>query len=199
MGRAKAADTISRSRGAIAPELCISGTLQKSEGAGNAGRRPRPWPASKQKAGGRYHRFSQIIRHSLRDGFNAYIALSLGTGLSCSHRPRSSRELGLSVGRPGPHDFASASAPFVRAKQSRAPPMRPSHPASRVVTIAHTPLMPRRDARIMLLIWGWRQAYFRKSELGHCDKMARRAVRAWRVCAICPSCSPGVEPRCGLP
>jgi len=33
------------------------------------------------------------IRHSLRDGFTAYIALSLGTGLSCSHRPqRSSRQ-----------------------------------------------------------------------------------------------------------
>ena len=156
-------------------------------------------PPAAKKAGGSYHRFSQIIRHSLRDGFNAYSALSLGTGLSCSHRPRSSRELDLSVGRPGPHDFASASAPFVRAKQSRAPPMRPSHPASRIVTIAHTPLWPRRDARIMLLIWGWRQVYFRKSELGHCDKMARRAVRAWRVCAICPSCSPGAEQRCGVP
>jgi len=28
------------------------------------------------------------IRPSLRDGLNAYVVLSLGTGLSCSHRPR---------------------------------------------------------------------------------------------------------------
>jgi hypothetical protein len=29
-------------------------------------------PPAKQKAGGSYHRFSQNIRHSLRDGFTAY-------------------------------------------------------------------------------------------------------------------------------
>jgi len=97
-------------------------------------------PRAVKKARGRNHRFSRIIRHSLRDGFNAYIAL-LGTGLSCSHHShRSSRcELGASVGAPGPHDFASAPAPFVRARQSRASLPRPSHPASRVVTIAKRP------------------------------------------------------------
>jgi hypothetical protein len=52
-------------------------------------------PPANQKAGGSYHRFSQIIRHSLRDGFNAYSALSLGTGLSCSHRPRDHHPAGL--------------------------------------------------------------------------------------------------------
>jgi hypothetical protein len=45
-------------------------------------------PPATKKAGGSYHRFSQIIRHSLRDGFNAYIGLSPGTGLSCSHHAR---------------------------------------------------------------------------------------------------------------
>jgi len=77
-----------------------------------------PWPPCNEKARGRNHRSSRNIRHSLRDGFNTYVALSLGTGLVCSHRPRASsaRALGLSVGRPGPHDFASASAPFVRTK-----------------------------------------------------------------------------------
>ncbi|WP_441299975.1 hypothetical protein, partial [Bradyrhizobium sp.] len=50
-------------------------------------------PPAKEKAGGSYHRSSRNNRHSLRDGFTAYIALSLGTGLSCSHRPqRSSRQ-----------------------------------------------------------------------------------------------------------
>ena len=45
-------------------------------------------PPANRKAGGSYHRFSQNIRHSLRDGFNAYIGLSPGTGLSCSHHAR---------------------------------------------------------------------------------------------------------------
>jgi hypothetical protein len=45
-------------------------------------------PRAYKKARGRNHRFSRIIRHSLRDGFNAYGALSLGTGLSCPHGPR---------------------------------------------------------------------------------------------------------------
>jgi hypothetical protein len=29
-------------------------------------------PPATKKAGGSHHRFSQIIRHSLRDGFTAY-------------------------------------------------------------------------------------------------------------------------------
>ncbi len=33
-------------------------------------------PPAERKAGGSHHRFSRIIRHSLRDGLNAYIALS---------------------------------------------------------------------------------------------------------------------------
>ena len=39
-----------------------------------------------KNAGGRNHRFSRIIRHSLRGGFNAYGVLSSGTGLSCPRR-----------------------------------------------------------------------------------------------------------------
>jgi hypothetical protein len=42
---------------------------------------------------------------------------------------RHAGELGLSVGRPGPRDFASASASFVRAHKARATPSRPPHPA----------------------------------------------------------------------
>jgi hypothetical protein len=85
-------------------------------------------PPAKQKAGGSYHRFSQIIRHSPRGGVNAYRVLSLGTGLSCSHRPRDHhpRELGLSVGRPGPHAFTSANSAARRSASSR-----PPHPAPR--------------------------------------------------------------------
>src|SRR5689334_452576 len=63
--------------------------------------------------------------------------------------------LDLSVGRPGPHAFASASAPFVRTKTSRASPMRPSHPALNVRDDREAPLfIERGTARIMLLIYG---------------------------------------------
>jgi hypothetical protein len=36
----------------------------------------------------RAYRAAEAIRHSLRDGFTAYIVLSLATGLSCHHRLR---------------------------------------------------------------------------------------------------------------
>jgi len=38
-------------------------------------------PPAKEKAGGSYHRISQIIRHSLRDGFNAYTRSPWGPAL----------------------------------------------------------------------------------------------------------------------
>ena len=43
-------------------------------------------PPAIKNAGGRYHRFSRLIRHSLRDGVTAYSALSPETGLSCPRR-----------------------------------------------------------------------------------------------------------------
>jgi hypothetical protein len=43
------------------PELFKNVTLIKTEGAGNAGRWPHPWPACEKNAGGRYHRFSRDI------------------------------------------------------------------------------------------------------------------------------------------
>ena len=47
------------------------------------------------------------VRHSPRNGFNAYIVLSPVTGLSCHRRRRSClHRLDSSVGASGPHDFA---------------------------------------------------------------------------------------------
>jgi hypothetical protein len=45
-------------------------------------------------------------------------------------------------------------------------------PASRIVTTARTPLLPKRDARMKPLIWGRSQAIFWKSE---CDIICARA------------------------
>jgi hypothetical protein len=83
-----------------------------------------------------------IIRPSLRDGFTAYSALSLGTGLDCPHHPRASsdRELGLSVGRPGPHAFAVRTS-IVRPHANARFRFRYVHriPRSTFVTIAKRP------------------------------------------------------------
>jgi len=82
-------------------------------------------PPAAKKAGGSYHRFSQIIRHSLRDGFNAYSALSLGTGLSCSHRPRDHHLANLASASGGqdhaPSPSASASLVWRRRHVHRSP------------------------------------------------------------------------------
>ena len=64
-----------------------------------------------------HHRFTGSRRHSLRDGFNGYFALSLVIGLSC-HHPRCDAEhrhqVDISVEMSGPHDFAvRGSMPFV--------------------------------------------------------------------------------------
>jgi hypothetical protein len=67
-----------------------------------------------KNAGGSYHRFSRITRHSLRDGFTAYSGLSPGTGLSCSRHEQSFCSLDTSVGVSGPHAFAVRDNTFVR-------------------------------------------------------------------------------------
>ena len=109
---------------------CASVSLPlTSEGAGKAGCRPHPWPASNKKSWRQLPQVWPNIRPSLRNGVTAYSALSPGTGLSCPRRSRASsaQELGLSVGRSGPHAFA------VRADDARlASSSRPSHPALHV-------------------------------------------------------------------
>ncbi len=87
---------------------------------------------------------AEAVRHPLRSGFTAYIALSSGNGLSCPRHPRDAkhhRELDASVGAPGPRDFA------VRKCAVRLPARpRPPHPASYVRDDRETPLWWRRDA-----------------------------------------------------
>jgi hypothetical protein len=81
-------------------------------------------PPATKKAGGSHHRFSRINRHSLRDGFNGFLRTLPGDrAFLPPSSARSSRNLSLSVGRPGPYDFA------VRACHVRlACHPRPSHP-----------------------------------------------------------------------
>ena len=113
-------------------------------------------PPAIKKAGGSYHRFSRIIRHSLRDGFNAYSALSPGPGLSCPRRRAIiSRDLTSASGGQDHTPSPSAPASFVRVHQARATPPRPSHPAPNVRDDREAPLLSERGtAWIMLLIIG---------------------------------------------
>ena len=93
-------------------------------------------PPATKKAGGSHHRFSRITRHSPRNGFTAYIALSPGTGLSCPrHRAGSlPRNLAPASGR---QDHTTS--PSASGAARLASPKRPPHPVPTSVTIAKRP------------------------------------------------------------
>jgi hypothetical protein len=104
----------------------------RHEGAGKAGRRPRPWPACRKE---RRRQSPQVWPRQPGPPcaiVDRLIRALPGDRLSCPRRPQCSskhRELGASTGAPGPHDFA------VRADRARpAQPSRPSQPASTFVT-----------------------------------------------------------------
>ena len=102
------------------------------------------WPRVRMKEARKHshHRFTETSRHSLRDGFTAYSALSPAIGLSCHrHRPNCVGRLDVGVETSGPHDFAVRS---MRPLVSCAPP-RPSHPRPCVRDDRDTPLVKGRD------------------------------------------------------
>jgi hypothetical protein len=86
-------------------------------------------PPATKNAGGSHHRQGRSNRHSLRDGFTAYVRALLGVpGFLVTVACRLvTRKLDPSVGRSGPRVFA------VRINAARpAAPTRPSHPAPNV-------------------------------------------------------------------
>ena len=161
--------------------LLISFTLQcrgRREGQASA---DACGPPAQKNAGGRYHRYSRTDpAFPARSVLTVSFVLSLGIGLSCPHRSRvpssNSRELDLSVERPGPHDFA------VRAGQALVWRSRHVHrsPPPRIVTTRTSLCMRRveRDDRPDLPDMASAQA---------CGRVTRRAVCAWRACGDCPS------------
>jgi len=131
-------------------------------------------PPATRNAGGSHHRFSQIIRHSLRDGFNAYGVLSRVNGLFCHPRPRDAkhhRKLSISVAMPGPHAFAVRAMPLVSQHRHVHRYPRPACRDDR-----DTPLLPGRDAADQTTDLGSRSSRFLK---------IRRYVRR-RIDAIAP-------------
>jgi hypothetical protein len=75
--RRRPLNTVLHSRGIDLPEVCISLSLN-TEGAGNAGcaLHPRSRVQCAQRVRTRAYRAAENIRHSLRNGFTAYNALS---------------------------------------------------------------------------------------------------------------------------
>jgi len=82
-----------------------------------------------------HHGHTGNTRHSPRNGFTAYIALSRVTGLSCHPRRRNCfRQLDASVGASGPHDFAVCTSALLSAAPPASIASRPAF-----VTIASRP------------------------------------------------------------
>jgi len=150
--------------------------IKRAQGRPGAGRTHGP-PATKN-AGGSHHRLSQIIRPSLRDGFNGYSALS---PVTIAWLPPSSakrfRGLSACFGAPGPHDFAVRVRHVRLTCHPRPPHPRPTYRDDR----PKRPSSPRRDAR------EHRCDLPDEASAETCGRLARRAIFAWRVCAICPS------------
>ena len=84
----------------------------------------------------------EIVRHSLRNGFNAYIALSPVTGLVCHRRLRKLSLANLTPAS-GRQDHTTSPSARPRPRLRRRP--RPPHPAPTFVTIAIRPSQRARD------------------------------------------------------
>jgi hypothetical protein len=104
------------------------------------------------------------------------ISCSPRSGRARCHRRRWNcfRRLDASIGASGPHDFAVRIS-TVRQRRigvHRIPP--------RVRDDRETPLVPGRDRIKILLIWGWRQVNFGKSEICETDiKAALPKIPGW--------------------
>jgi hypothetical protein len=86
---------------------------------------------------------AETSRHSPRDGFTAYIAISPVRRAfwppSPARRAKRRRKLDISVGMPGPRDLTVRIVLFVGVDHHAATPTRPPHPASTSVTTAKRP------------------------------------------------------------
>src|SRR5262249_55461157 len=144
----------------VAPELLRQPPSEKQRAQGMPGDDLTHGPPATKKAGGSYHRFGRINRHSLRNGVNGlYRARPGETGFCVTVTVRNvSQGLAPASRAPGPHALAVRVMPHVLRPNasiaSRAP---------RLVTIGRTPLLSRRDgATIIMILRKTEEKYFRK-------------------------------------
>jgi len=104
-------------------------------------------PPAERKAGGSHHRFSRSTGIPCAMGLRLIRAL-LGDRLDC---PRHSqivvRELDLSTGRSGPHDFTVRTSAFVGILDKMLCARTATAPRLACRDDRDTPLSPRRDVR----------------------------------------------------
>src|SRR5207248_2457502 len=102
----------------------------------------------------RAYRAAETLRHPLRNGFTAYIALS-PVERACCHRRRrdTSRQLSASIAAPGPHDFAVRLGVFVRRQKTPDAKASITSRAPRVVTIMIRPSCGRETGAVIILIY----------------------------------------------
>jgi hypothetical protein len=110
----------------------------------------------------RAYRAAEALRHPLRNGFTAYIALSPVSGLVVTVTPEklASQELSASIAAPGPHDFAVRERRFVRRKKAPTPPASTAIPSQRVVTMATAPPRGMRRGVYNSDLQKWEAKYF---------------------------------------
>ncbi len=150
------------SRDASAPGFWQEATLVRTEGAGNAGCWPQPMARLQQEK-----QAAVTTGPAESSGIPCAMVLTLiarspwGPGFLAPIVPRiATARRSLSVGRPGPHAFASATS-HVRPHEEivRAAHPRPPHPALNVRDDREAPLwIECGTARIMLPICGKSQA-----------------------------------------
>jgi hypothetical protein len=134
---------ISRSRGTLCPRDAWKTCVLMEEGAGNAGCWPHPWPACRNKSRRQSPQVQPKKTGIPRAMVGRLIRALRGDRLDCPRVAQRSRiARGASTGTPGPHDFAAVKA----LRSSGASSHGHRFPASRVVTIGRTSLLPRRDA-----------------------------------------------------
>jgi hypothetical protein len=85
-------------------------SLEDSEGAGNAGRRPHPWPACNKKSRRQSPQVGRTIRHSLRNGLRLMARSPRGAGLDSPRRSRETSRKNLTSASGGQDHTLSPSA-----------------------------------------------------------------------------------------
>jgi hypothetical protein len=116
---------------------------QRAQGMPDAGRTREPCVQRKVHfAHASNNRAAETVRHSPRNGVNAYTCSPWCAGLVGHHRlPIIAGRLDPSVGGSGPHDFAVREIAAFVERTTRVHRI----PVSRLVTIGRTPLLARRD------------------------------------------------------
>ncbi len=134
-----------RSRGRVGPSSAAVGVLVRREGAGKAGCWSHPRSACSKKARGRTTGTAEHPTFPARWLYGLY-AISPGTGClapvarSARHERR---DLGASIGAPGPRDFAVRNSSVVAQKRLTKP--RPPHPRLTCRDDRDTPLSAKQD------------------------------------------------------